>query len=144
MTPLELIAEWRKGCSCAPAGKPEECQACTAGLISALELWLRKPLWERIWLRSLGNLWLQRFRAWRAFVHHKLDESPGIDRVIEVQQQLLGTSTPLGMVCTPTELDSHAFRNHLDLFARQCFACKVWHNAMDVEDHYCMRCNGDR
>lgn len=37
MTPLEMIAEWRKGCSCAPAGKPEECAECTRALIDALE-----------------------------------------------------------------------------------------------------------
>jgi hypothetical protein len=37
MTPLQMIAEWRKGCSCATLGKPEECQECTRGLIDALE-----------------------------------------------------------------------------------------------------------
>lgn len=37
MTPLEMIAEWRKGCSCAAPGKPEECQECTVALINALE-----------------------------------------------------------------------------------------------------------
>jgi hypothetical protein len=37
MTPLEMIAEWRKGCSCAPSGKAEDCCECTRGLIDALE-----------------------------------------------------------------------------------------------------------
>jgi hypothetical protein len=40
MTPLEMIAEWRKGCSCAPAGKPEACQECTRALIDGLEIQL--------------------------------------------------------------------------------------------------------
>lgn len=46
---LEMIAEWRKGCSCAgpaydgmvgnPAGttSPEDCPACTLGLVEAIE-----------------------------------------------------------------------------------------------------------
>lgn len=54
MTPLEMIAEWRKGCSCAGPeydrimGKPEgttsatECADCTEGLIDALEDRLRR------------------------------------------------------------------------------------------------------
>jgi non-homologous end joining protein Ku len=37
MTPLEMIAEWRKGCSCAATGKPEQCQECALALINALE-----------------------------------------------------------------------------------------------------------
>lgn len=37
MEPLQMIAEWRKGCSCAAAGRPEECPECTAALIDALE-----------------------------------------------------------------------------------------------------------
>lgn len=54
MTPLEMIAEWRKGCSCGgPAydrmmGKPPgttspwECQQCTEGLIDAIQSWHRR------------------------------------------------------------------------------------------------------
>jgi hypothetical protein len=38
-TPLENIGEWRKGCSCAPEGRPEECPACTRALIGAIEQW---------------------------------------------------------------------------------------------------------
>jgi len=34
-SPLEMIAEWRKGCSVAQ--KPEECPECTLALINALE-----------------------------------------------------------------------------------------------------------
>jgi hypothetical protein len=41
VTPLEMIAEWRKGCSCAPSGKPEECQECTRVLIDGIEGQLR-------------------------------------------------------------------------------------------------------
>lgn len=36
-----MIAEWRKGCSCASHGRPEECQECTRGLIDAIEGRLR-------------------------------------------------------------------------------------------------------
>lgn len=32
-----MIAEWRKGCSCAPSGNPSECQPCTEALIAAIE-----------------------------------------------------------------------------------------------------------
>lgn len=37
MTILEMIAEWRRGCSCARKGHPEECTECTVGLIEAIE-----------------------------------------------------------------------------------------------------------
>ena len=37
MTPLEMLAEWRRGCSCAAPEHPEECPECTSGLISAIE-----------------------------------------------------------------------------------------------------------
>jgi hypothetical protein len=37
MTPIEMIEEWRRGCSCAPNGAPEECHECTVALIDALE-----------------------------------------------------------------------------------------------------------
>ena len=37
MTPLEMIAEWRRGCSCAPPERAEECHECTRALIDALE-----------------------------------------------------------------------------------------------------------
>ena len=33
----ENIEEWRKGCSCAPNGQPEECPACTRALIDAID-----------------------------------------------------------------------------------------------------------
>lgn len=36
VTPLEIIAEWRRGCSCA-TNSPAECVACTEGMVSALE-----------------------------------------------------------------------------------------------------------
>lgn len=59
MKPLEMIAEWRKGCSIAgPAshgigiagseGSPEDCPECTSGLIQALEALLREPSPEMI------------------------------------------------------------------------------------------------
>lgn len=34
---LEMIAEWRRGCTCAPEDHPEECAECTVGLIRAIE-----------------------------------------------------------------------------------------------------------
>lgn len=37
--PLVNIAEWRKGCSCAPKEFPVQCEACTEGLIRAIEGW---------------------------------------------------------------------------------------------------------
>lgn len=36
--PLTNIAEWRKGCSCA-TGHPRTCEACTEGLVKAIEGW---------------------------------------------------------------------------------------------------------
>lgn len=40
MTPLEMIAEWRKGCSCSSPEMPEECSECTKALIDAIEAFL--------------------------------------------------------------------------------------------------------
>lgn len=37
--PLVNIAEWRKGCSCAPKDHPVQCEECTEGLIAAVENW---------------------------------------------------------------------------------------------------------
>lgn len=37
MTPLEMIAEWSNGCSCAVIGSPEQCHECTKELIDSLE-----------------------------------------------------------------------------------------------------------
>jgi hypothetical protein len=37
MSPLQMIAEWRRGCSNAPEGHPESCHVCTAALIDALQ-----------------------------------------------------------------------------------------------------------
>jgi len=34
---LEMIAEWRRGCTCSRPGHPEECVSCTLGLIEAIE-----------------------------------------------------------------------------------------------------------
>jgi hypothetical protein len=39
--PLKNIAEWRKGCSCA-TGHPSTCEACTEGLIQAIENWFKE------------------------------------------------------------------------------------------------------
>lgn len=53
MTPLAMIAEWRKGCSCAgpfydrmlgqPEGttSPTECSDCTRSLINAIETYCK-------------------------------------------------------------------------------------------------------
>jgi len=41
MSPLEMIAEWRRGCSCSGKGHPENCQKCTRGLIDSLEMALK-------------------------------------------------------------------------------------------------------
>ena len=37
MTPLEMIAEWRRSCSNAPKDMPQLCPGCTVALIDALE-----------------------------------------------------------------------------------------------------------
>lgn len=44
MTPLAMIQEWRKGCSCASKDRPEECLECTRALIDHLEPALEKGL----------------------------------------------------------------------------------------------------
>ena len=42
MAPLEIIAEWRKGCSCAgPRVGSQACAACTLAVMNALERALR-------------------------------------------------------------------------------------------------------
>lgn len=46
MTPLAMIQEWKRGCSCATPGKPEECAECTRGLLDALEPALKRQLAE--------------------------------------------------------------------------------------------------
>lgn len=64
MRPLEMIAEWRRGCSCAgprqcpaPAEptSPAECVPCTEGLIDAME----KALTEERFL-----IWSNEHSAW--------------------------------------------------------------------------------
>lgn len=40
--PLVNIAEWRKGCSCAPKDFPVQCEECTEGLILAVERWFQQ------------------------------------------------------------------------------------------------------
>lgn len=58
MTPLEMIAEWRKGCavvaSCGMRHRPEKCEECTLALINALEARLKMTWRDRLreWLRS--------------------------------------------------------------------------------------------
>lgn len=54
MTPLEMIAEWHKGCSCAPKESPEECHECTRALIDALEARLKEP--ERIETKAIPDV----------------------------------------------------------------------------------------
>lgn len=46
MTPLAMVQEWKRGCSCATPGKPEECAECTRGLLDALEPALKRQLAE--------------------------------------------------------------------------------------------------
>lgn len=41
---FDMIAEWKRGCSCADAQHPEECQECTRALIECIEKRLRNPL----------------------------------------------------------------------------------------------------
>jgi hypothetical protein len=42
----EMIAEWKRGCSCAPKESPEDCQACTRALIDAIERKLALPQYQ--------------------------------------------------------------------------------------------------
>lgn len=46
--PLVNIAEWRKGCSCAPKDFPVRCEECTEGLIRAVENWFTQHRSKRI------------------------------------------------------------------------------------------------
>jgi hypothetical protein len=124
MTPLEMIAEWRKGCSCGPQGHPEDCRECTVELINAMELWLRKPLWERVWLRSRGNEWLRRLQARRA--HRHLEPPVDVTRVHEVAFKLAGTKTKITSICSPAEVDGWAFRKALAEHVEQCGMCHTW------------------
>lgn len=45
LTPLEMIAEWRKGCSCSDKEHPEECHECTLALIDAIERHITIAWW---------------------------------------------------------------------------------------------------
>lgn len=38
--PLEMIKEWRKGCSVSDCDRPERCEQCTRALIDCIELYL--------------------------------------------------------------------------------------------------------
>lgn len=134
MTPLDMIAEWRKGCTCAAEGKPEECHECTTELINAMELWLRKPLWQRIWLRSRANEWLRIMQMRRGMRHDPTDPVDN-QRLTDVYMALLGTQTPLSDVLTFEELDSWAFRRALASRLRQCESCAVWR--VTFLDHEC-------
>lgn len=49
MTILEMIAEWRTGCSCAAPGFPEQCPTCTLGLILAIERRVQPELDKAHW-----------------------------------------------------------------------------------------------
>lgn len=42
MTLLEIIAEWRKGCSNATPNNPEECPTCTLAMIDIIEQRLKQ------------------------------------------------------------------------------------------------------
>jgi hypothetical protein len=69
MKPLEMIAEWRKGCTCggpvldqmegaAPGThSPAECVECTVALIEALESVLRAPNEDMIAAGSRHSDW---------------------------------------------------------------------------------------
>lgn len=84
MTPLEMIVEWRKGCTCAgpyydrmlgkPPGttQPEECHECTRALIESIEQSLRerkpmKPL--TYWLKQAASdiAVVALFVAWKGY-----------------------------------------------------------------------------
>lgn len=50
MTPLQIIAEWEKGCSC---GAPGECEPCTTAVVTALKNhYQRGPRFIRV----MGNM----------------------------------------------------------------------------------------
>lgn len=40
MTPLEMIAEWKKGCTVSLNDSPESCGFCTRALIDGIEAYL--------------------------------------------------------------------------------------------------------
>lgn len=45
MTPLQMIAEWRKGCSNTTAEHPEECHECTRALIDNIDRHMTIEWW---------------------------------------------------------------------------------------------------
>lgn len=44
MTPLEMIAEWRRGCGNTIGAEPEQCEECTKALIEAIAAKLAEPV----------------------------------------------------------------------------------------------------
>lgn len=40
MDPAQIVAEWRRGCSCAPKGAPWECADCTGAAMRAVARWV--------------------------------------------------------------------------------------------------------
>lgn len=61
MTPLEMIAEWRKGCSiagpaCGQDDSPAECRECTEALIEALENKLKEQVTSVMWPFGSGQV----------------------------------------------------------------------------------------
>lgn len=57
-TGLEMIAEWRKGCSVAPT-KPEDCPNCTLALVNALE----KTMVHELQLANCLAWYIERYRC---------------------------------------------------------------------------------
>lgn len=60
MNPVQMIAEWEKGCSC---GKPGECEACTLGLINAIKGYYKKgPRVSRL-MKTVRAKFVERLQA---------------------------------------------------------------------------------
>lgn len=63
MAPLDMIAEWKNGCTVAGPNsvhgqaEPVQCQECTAGLIAALEEALIAEKLSLIWSNEHGAWW---------------------------------------------------------------------------------------
>lgn len=99
--PLTNIAEWRKGCSCAPKEFPVQCEACTEGLIKAVENWFTQHRNSRILgiagvledLDARAGLPMTVDAQAAAIIRHLEAELYAVDDQVEGLQELMRANT---------------------------------------------------
>lgn len=127
MKPLEMIAEWRKGCSVAgplvePNGSPADCFECTEELVRALERRLSRPSVREALgdaLRSLGLAW----RSLRGVAPPEVRVSMNLQTMLmhvtgppvpepfhQVFGSYIGNGRVTGLIVLPTGFDAAAER----------------------------------